>query len=413
MRKRFTIATSVLAAACTALAACGSSGGGTAQPAGAAGGQSSSSNVIKIGYLTDLTGPSASGFQSSEKGVQAYLNAINAQGGVNGQKIEYVMADTASSPTGALTAAEKLVQQDHVFAIAENSSYFFGAEPWLLTQHVPVVGSAIDGPLWTDPKNTNTFPATGPTNAEYMTVGQGNFMKAVGVTKCGSLGYAGQQSSQDAATGLTKACQAVGLGTGYLNTQLPIGSTDIGPAALGIKNSHTDGFYLPTVPSTAFALVGALHQMGTPMKAVLVPNGYGGDLLESKAGVQAAQGVYFLTIQVPQEANTAATNRQKAELAKVGVTGPPTFAEQEAYLTLSLFVTGLKAAGPDPSQEEYIKALRGVKNYDANGLLVPNKIDFSDYTPQIRCMWIVQLKGESFHIVKGDPFCGPVKKWKT
>ena len=48
-----------------------------------------------------------------------------------------------STPTGALTAVQKLVQQDNVFAIVEDSSDFFGAEPYALQQGIPVVGSAI------------------------------------------------------------------------------------------------------------------------------------------------------------------------------------------------------------------------------------------------------------------------------
>jgi len=126
-----------------------------------------------------------------------------------------------STPTGALTAVQKLVQQDNVFAIVEDSSDFFGAEPYALQQGIPVVGSAIDGPYWADPKDTNLFASVGVTNENYENAAQGQFMKSQGATKCASLGYSSSPSSALSAEGFIKSCEAAGLKSGYLNTQFP------------------------------------------------------------------------------------------------------------------------------------------------------------------------------------------------
>jgi branched-chain amino acid transport system substrate-binding protein len=261
MRRRLSGCAVLVVAACTAMAACGSSGGSSSPgssspgPSPAAGG----SKTITIGFVTDLTGVASSGFLTSKLGIDAYLNRVNAAGGVNGYKIKYILADDTSTPTGALTAVQKLVQQDNVFAIVENSSDFFGAEQYALAQGIPVVGSAIDGPYWGDPKDTNIFASVGVTNENYTTGAAGQFMKSQGATKCASLGYASSPSSALAAAGFIKSCQMAGLTSGYLNTQFPFGSTNVGPIALAMKNAGIDGLYLPTVPSTSFALVIALH----------------------------------------------------------------------------------------------------------------------------------------------------------
>jgi branched-chain amino acid transport system substrate-binding protein len=393
--------------ACTALTACGSSTGS----GGGAAGSRAGTGTIKIGVVTDLTGPASSGFTTNNKGIDAYLSRLNAAGGVNGQKIEYVVGDTTSTPTGALTAVQKLVEKDKVFAIVENSSDFYGAEAYALKAGVPVVGSAIDGPIWSDPKNTNLFAASGVNNSDYMSVAQGQYMKSQGVTKCASIGYSSSVSAQNSASGFIKSCQTAGLQSGYLNNQVPFGSTDVGPIALAMKNAGVDGLYLPVVPATSFALVGALHQLGVKLKSVMLATGYGGDLLASKATVQAAQGVDFSTIGNPAEANTPATQQRAADLAKVGVTGPPTFAEQESYLTMSAFVAGLKATGANPTQGAFMKAMRSIKDFDADGLLAPNKIDFSNYTPAKSCLWVARLNGETFQMVPGTPICGALQKF--
>jgi branched-chain amino acid transport system substrate-binding protein len=410
MRRRLSGCAVLVVAACTALAACGSSGGSSSS-SGKSTGTGSASKTITIGFVTDLTGVASSGFLTSKLGIDAYLNRINAAGGVNGYKIKYVLADTTSTPTGALTAVQKLVQQDNVFAIVENSSDFFGAEPYALQQGIPVVGSAIDGPYWGDPKDTNLFASVGVTNENYENAAQGQFMKSQGATKCASLGYASSPSSALAAAGFVKSCEIAGLKFGYLNTQFPFGSTNVGPVALAMKAAGVDGLSLPIDPNTAFALVVALHQLGVKLKAALLATGYGGDILGSKAGVEVAQGVDFETIGAPAEANTAATQQRAADLAKVGVTGPPTFAEQEAYLALTAFVAGLKAAGPNPTRQSFMAAMSKITNYDAGGLLAPEKIAFRNYAPATGCLWVAQLKGEKFFVVPGTPICSNLVKF--
>ena len=409
MRRRFRGCAVLFVAACTALAAC-SSGSSSKSSSSGSGTNPSGTKTITIGFVTDLTGVASSGFLTSKLGIDAYLNRINATGGVNGYKIKYILADDNSTPTGALTAVQKLVQQDNVFAIVEDSSDFFGAEPYALAQGIPVVGSAIDGPYWGDPKDTNIFAATGVVNENYTSVGAGQFMKSQGVTKCASLGYASSPSSALAAQGFVKSCELVGLKSGYLNTQFPFGSTNVGPIALAMKAAGVDGLFLPTVPSTSFALVEALHLLGDKLKAVLLPTGYGGDLLSSPAAITAGQGVDFETIGQPAEANTPATRQRAADLARVGVTTDPTFAEQETYLALTAFVAGLRAAGANPTRQSFMAAMSKITNYDAGGLLAPEKISFRDYAPANGCLWVAQLRGSKFFVMPGTPICSPSVK---
>jgi branched-chain amino acid transport system substrate-binding protein len=42
------------------------------------------SKTITIGFLTDLTGVASSGFLTSKLGIDAFVNRVNAAGGVNG-----------------------------------------------------------------------------------------------------------------------------------------------------------------------------------------------------------------------------------------------------------------------------------------------------------------------------------------
>lgn len=71
---------------------------------------------IRIGYLVPITGaaPLPSQF---DKGVEAYYEYVNARGGINGKKIEVIVEDTTSSASVGKTRAQKLIEQDKVFAV--------------------------------------------------------------------------------------------------------------------------------------------------------------------------------------------------------------------------------------------------------------------------------------------------------
>jgi branched-chain amino acid transport system substrate-binding protein len=417
-RSKYVALSAVAIAATLALSACSSSkkttsssttasaGGGTTASAGTSGSSSSApaGGTIKVGVITDTTGGGASGFSTTEIGIKAYFNAVNAAGGVNGQKIEYVMADSQTSPAATLTAAQKLNGSDKVFAILDVTSSWYGAQAYALKEGIPVVGEGFDGNEWSDPKNTNLFQTTGVNDYDKVYANTGTMFKTLGATNCGSLGYSDSPSSEKAAENVGKSCKAAGIKGNYVGG-VKFGSTDVAPIALAMKNAGVDGVYLPVDPNTGFALAGALRVIGAKTKVVLLATGYGGDLLKSPAAVTAAQGFYFSSSGAPIEANTPATETMKKNLAAVGYTQTPTFAIQSAYSAASGFVAGLKASGPNPSRQAYMAALRKVNNFDEDGLLAPLKVDFSNYAPSQGCLWVVKLEGKTFIPVPQSPFC--------
>jgi branched-chain amino acid transport system substrate-binding protein len=410
IRKRRTAVAMATAVALVSagVAACGSS---SPSSSAASGGTTAAPSVIKLGLITDLTGPFSSSFTSSEKGIKAYVDMVNADGGINGHKLSYVVADTTSTITGAQTAAQELVQRDNVFAVVDDSAAFSGAEPYLLQRGVPAIGGAFDGPEWNVASNTNLFASTGVTDYNTVNSAVGKFMKAHGVTVCGAVGYPNATAGPSAVS-VVKSCTAAGLKDGYLNTQIPVGSTDVGPIALAMQKAGVNGIVLPVVVSTGFALLGALKQLGVKLRVALLSTGYGGDLLASSAAVQAGQGYMFSSVGQPIETNTAATQQMAAALAKVGVTTTPTFAEQEAYIATAAVAAGLKAAGANVTQKSFMTALRNIHDFNADGLLSPGSVNFSNLNQNAGgagaagCIFAAQLEGTKFIPVSGTPMCG-------
>ena len=75
-----------------------------------------SDTEIKIGQTVPFSGP-ASAYATIGKTQAAYIKMINDQGGVNGRKIVLKVEDSGYDPKRAVLAAQKLVNQDQIFAM--------------------------------------------------------------------------------------------------------------------------------------------------------------------------------------------------------------------------------------------------------------------------------------------------------
>ncbi len=94
------------------------------QPATSGTGSSSASadtGPIKIGFIGALTGDVATLGADTLNGVKMAVDQVNATGGINGRKVELIVEDGQCQSPEAASAAQKLVNVDHVAAILGGS----------------------------------------------------------------------------------------------------------------------------------------------------------------------------------------------------------------------------------------------------------------------------------------------------
>jgi branched-chain amino acid transport system substrate-binding protein len=117
-----------------------------------------SDTEIKIGNIMPYSGP-ASAYGVIGKTEAAYFNKINAEGGINGRKINFVSYDDAYSPPKAVEQVRKLVESDEVLLVfnplgtPSNSAI----QKYMNAKKVPQLFVATGATKWNDPKN---FPWT-------------------------------------------------------------------------------------------------------------------------------------------------------------------------------------------------------------------------------------------------------------
>src|ERR1700690_2766768 len=125
---------------------------------------------VKIGQTVPFSGP-ASAYATIGKAQAAYFNMINAQGGVNGRKIDLIQYDDAYSPPKAVEQVRKLVESDEVlltFQILGTPSNA-AVQKYLNGKGVPQLFASTGASKFTDPKN---FPWTMGYNPNYFVEGR-------------------------------------------------------------------------------------------------------------------------------------------------------------------------------------------------------------------------------------------------
>ena len=180
-------------------------------------------STIKIGFITSVTGNASSTFFDSADGAEAYFDAVNAAGGVDGRKITVVTADDTSTPAGNLAATQQLLSQN-VFALERFSPYDFGG--YKASSDIPTTGGGFDGPEWATAPNM--FTTTGDTNGRTSNNTEiANFFKDVGATNVGGLAYGISPSSTGSIEDTKTALEMIGLKMGYENLSVPFGGVDV------------------------------------------------------------------------------------------------------------------------------------------------------------------------------------------
>ena len=126
----------------------GSGSGAVATPgpgAGALPGLQSDGSVIKLGSIAVRSGPLGAAMQPAIDAARAWVNDINARGGLAGHPVELVTVDDRGDPSTALALARRLVEQDGVLAIYGTGmpTTEQAVAPYLLQKGVPIIGGCI------------------------------------------------------------------------------------------------------------------------------------------------------------------------------------------------------------------------------------------------------------------------------
>ncbi|MBO0728731.1 MAG: ABC transporter substrate-binding protein [Acidimicrobiaceae bacterium] len=404
----------LIAAMGIVVAACSSSNKGAAPSGGGSGGHATSSpscsspgfsaNSIKVGVIQQTTGNPVvvADFKNVEAAVKARFGVVNASGGINGRKLVTTAADDAGDAAQDLNASRQLVEQDGVFGIVQVSIEPGGGGAYLKAKGVPVTGWATASDPYATDNNFFGYNGSIPSNpVKQPSSTLEGFIKSKGITTMAYIG--GTDPGSVAVTdGEAEAGRKVGLKVGYVDTNLQFGQKTFTGEIQRMKSAGVNGVLPEADPQTNLALIAAAKQAGLNATWFLT-TGYDARLLAAASSL--VQGDYFATQFAPYELNKPATVAMKDAFAKYAPGTPVNEATTIGYLSADLFVKGLEVSPKCPSRAAYIKALRGVHNYDAGGMIPPvnESTILGKGNP---CFYWVKVVGKQFVPDSPNPYCG-------
>ena len=400
MRTRLATAVSVLAVG-GLVAACGA--GETPQSQGGSGESDVgvTAKSVKIGAHFPLTGVAAPGYSEIPTGARAYFDYVNANGGVHGRKIEYIVKDDGYNPTNTSQVTNELVLQDKIFAMVGGlgTPTHSAVVEFLNGEEVPDLFVSSGSLQWGD--DVQSKPYTFGWQPDYEIEGK-------------IIGQYIAENMPDARVGLF--VQDDDLGTDsekgvrrYLDEQIVAvekytsGNTDVAPQIAALQAANVDivlGFNTPSY--TALSQLAALKLRFKPQwfySSIGSDPGLVGSLLSEFSEGQVQDGgsmldgvlttEYLSGIDAPDDPWVQLWQKVWDEHGSGGeLTNYRIYGMSHAYA----FVQALEAAGPNPTRDGIVDAVEQI----GTGLEGPPLAPFrytEDSHMGISGLQIVEIKG--------------------
>src|SRR5881396_1353150 len=343
---------------------------------------------VKIGNTNPYSGP-ASAYGTIGKALAAYFTKVNAEGGINGRKINLVTLDDGYSPPKTVEMVRRLVEQDQVAFVFQTlgTPTNSAIHKYLNEQKVPHLFVATGATKWGDPRN---FPWTMGWQPTYQTEGHiyaQYVLKNVPNPKIGIL-YQNDDYGKDYVKGLKDGLGEAGRKLIVLEQSYEVTDPTIDSQIVNLKNSGANVFYNVTIPKFAVQAIKKSHDIGwKPLHLLNNVSSSLGTVLKP-AGLEASRGLitalYMKEITDPQWKNDKGFQDWVTWMKKYYPEGAlDDQSNAYAYSVAQTLVQVLKQCGNDLSRENIMKQAASLKNLELPLLLPGIKINTSatDFAP--------------------------------
>src|ERR1700693_3389750 len=394
----------------TALVACAAiSGSAFAQKKYDAG---ATDTEIKIGNIMPYSGP-ASAYGVIGKTEEAYFKKINAEGGINGRKINFISYDDGYSPPKAVEQARKLVESDEVLLVFNSlgTPSNSAIQKYMNAKKVPQLFVATGATKWNDPKD---FPWTMGWQPSYQSEARiyAKFlMKEKPDAKIAVL-FQNDDFGKDYVKGLKDGLGAKASSMIIAEESFETTEPTIDNHIVKLKSTGADVFFDVATPKFAAQAIKKiaeiewkplhiLNNVSASVGSVIKPAGY-----ENSQGIISA--AYVKDVSDPQWDNDPGMKQFLDFLAQDFPEGNKLDGSVVVgYGVSQTLVQVLKMCGDNLTRENVMKQAANLKDFRTEVLLPGVKINTSptDFAP-ISQLQLMRFKGDKWElfgdIVSGD-----------
>ena len=321
--------------------------------------QGVSKNEIVLGSIQDLSGPLAGFGKQVRLGMMLRVDEANEQGGVNGRKIKLLIEDSGYDPRRAVLAAQKLVNQDKIFA---------------MIAHIGTAQNMAAMPVQFQKNVVNFFPVTAAremyepfhklkysfaaTYFDQMRQAVPTLVKEKGAKKVCAM-YQDDEFGLEVFRGATEGLKSVGMSFSEVTTYKR-GATDFSSQMQKLSSAKCDMVVMGTIIRETIGGIATARRLGFNPVFVGASAAYT-DLIH-KLGGPAMNGFYAtMTTQHPYLDEAAQPIRFWANKYKTKFNEDPTVFSAYGYGAIDAYLRAVEKAGANLTTETFIKAMDTMK----------------------------------------------------
>jgi ABC-type branched-subunit amino acid transport system substrate-binding protein len=335
---------------------------------------------LRIGQPSGFTGSVAAGVKENTDGAALYFDAVNARGGIHGQKIELISVDDKFDPLQTVELARQLITQKQVLALFLNrgTPHAQALLPLLAQYQVPLVGPSSGAIALHKPVNPWVFNVRSTYQREAAeAIGH---LARIGISRVAVL-QTDDAFGADGAAGAQQGFAKAGLKP-LLHEKFLRDKPDFSALAPRVAKSEAQAVLIIGSAGNTASAVAALRVAGSRAKMMTLSNNASDGFIKLLGA--NARGVIVTQVFPNERAIGSLLVKEAQELAKARGLGGVTPAMLEGFAAAKVLVEGLRRAGPKPTGAGLRDALEGLKDFNLGGLSISYSaashtgLDFAD-----------------------------------
>jgi branched-chain amino acid transport system substrate-binding protein len=310
---------------------------------------------LTIGSIQDLSGPLAGFGKQIRLGMMLRIDEINEQGGVNGRKVKLLVEDSGYDPKKAVLAAQKLVNQDKIFAMvahlgtAQNNA----AMPVQFEKNVINFFPVTAAREMYEPFNRLKY-AFAATYFDQMRNTLPRLVKEKNVTKVCTI-YQDDEFGLEVLRGAEAGLKTMNMDF-VEKTSYKRGATDFSSQVARMKAAGCEMVVLGTIIRETIGTIGESRKTG--FSPVFFGSSASYTDLIHKLGGKAMDGLYAtMTVQNPYLDDASKNVSFWANKYKTKFTEDPTVFSVYGYNAVDTFLRAAQKAGANLTTDSFIKAM--------------------------------------------------------
>lgn len=297
-------------------------------------------------------------------GIEAYFEMVNEDGGVAGRTIEWVHYDDEFNGATGLTYAEKLVEDDEIFAfVGHFGTPIIGATETYLTEvGIPRVYYATGVGTLYNAETTGNERASFPVQPLYPAEGQVMVARAVGDFNAAKIGVI--YSNDDSGTSMLEGIEieAANQNVTLVKQEVEYSATDLSAAAISIVEADVDFIIIAANQGTAATAIKALEVAGSDVDCITsyvnASPSFGALVAEVVDSFDVYAGAWVNFFEADGVTPTAEYNKFVEVMTEYNPDYVASVYAMTGWIAASFFVEGLERVGEDDlTWDNYIDAM--------------------------------------------------------